>query len=57
MTVVEFTATKRADDRALLTCPDCGAATFKLVRWGASDTPRVECANCETTMQGVSVHV
>lgn len=57
MIVVEFKGSKRADDRSMLTCPDCDCATFKIVRQGGSQIPRVECANCETILVGVEVNV
>jgi uncharacterized Zn finger protein len=54
--VLPFQGTSR-DDRQLLTCENCGAATFKIVKRGASDVPFVECSNCESTLTEVKVHV
>ena len=54
--LIKFTGAGR-DDRRLLTCPECESAKFKIVKLGASDLPRVECANCECVMSEVKIDV
>lgn len=54
--VSNFTGISR-DNRQLLTCPDCASATFKVVKRGASEVPKMECSNCECEMAGVTINV
>lgn len=54
--MTKFTGVTR-DSRRLLTCPECQSNTFKVVKKGASEIPRLECSNCECEMIAVTVDV
>ena len=54
MSVLRFKGTAR-DHRRLLNCSECGSASFKIVKIGASEVPKIECANCECTMTAFKV--
>lgn len=55
MSVVEFTQSRRADTRYLITCPECRSVVFKVVRYGASSKARLECAVCEFEITNAAV--